>query len=136
MAVQKMRKLILMSVGTLSLGTGLVGIFVPLLPTTCFILLAAYCYSKSSDRFYQKLISHSKFGPTILQWEKYRVIRVPIKCWASTMISISALLLWTTSAPLYVKIGTSAFLMGLVVYIWSKPSQIPSGCKLAQSPKK
>ena len=133
MGRQKAKKFFFLSLGTLSFATGILGLFLPLLPTTCFILLAAYCFSKSSDHFYQKLLLHKRFGPTIQNWEKFRVIRVPIKCWASTMISISALIIWFTNAPLIVKLGLSAFLMGLVVYIWSKPHEVPQSCPMKRS---
>ncbi|MFN8847049.1 MAG: YbaN family protein [Bdellovibrionales bacterium] len=125
MGSQKIRKYFFLSLGTVSFATGLLGLFLPLLPTTCFVLLSAYCFSKSSDRLYQKLISHPRFGSTILEWEKFRVIKVPIKCWASTMISLSAFILWFTSVSLVIKIGVSGFLLGLVFYIWSKPHAKP-----------
>jgi uncharacterized membrane protein YbaN (DUF454 family) len=133
MITSKIRKTLFLIVGSVSFITGIVGLFLPLLPTTCFILLSAYCFSKSSDRFYQKLIAHKHFGPTIQQWEKFRVIKVPIKCWASTMISVSAILLWLTPTPLFLKLGVSAFLLGLVVYIWSKPHEITQACPLKRS---
>lgn len=111
--------------GVLSLATGLLGLVLPLLPTTCFILLAAYCFSKSSDRWYNWLISHPRFGSTILNWQKYRVIRVPIKCWASTMILISIVIMWFTPAPVFVKLGITGFLFGLILFIWRQPHEVP-----------
>jgi uncharacterized membrane protein YbaN (DUF454 family) len=133
MVPQKIRKYFFLSVGSVSFFTGLVGLFLPLLPTTCFVLLSAYCFSKSSDQLYQKLIHHPRFGATIQQWEKFRVIKVPVKCWASTMISISALILWFTGVSLLIKIAVSGFLMGLVFYIWSKPHEIPPACPIQKS---
>ncbi len=111
--------------GILSLAVGIVGLFVPLLPTTCFVLLAAYCFSKSSDQLYQRLIQHPRFGRTILSWQKYRVIQVPIKCWASTMISLSALIIWFQPLSLLIKISVSVFLLLLVLFIWSCPHKYP-----------
>lgn len=119
------RKFFFLSVGLLSLTVGIVGLFVPLLPTTCFVLLAAYCFSKSSDRLYQRLIQHPRFGRTILSWQKYRVIQVPIKCWASTMISISALIIWFQPLAIVIKLTVSVFLLLLVLFIWSCPHKFP-----------
>ncbi len=124
-STQPIKKALYVSAGFLSLGLGLVGLFVPLLPTTCFILLSAYCFSKSSEKFYQKLITHPKFGPVILSWQAYRVIRVPIKCWASTMISISALIIWVMNIPLMIQLFLTVFFLGLVLFIWSCPHLPP-----------
>lgn len=119
------KKALFLSGGFLSLGLGLLGIFVPLLPTTCFILLAAYCFSKSSEKFHQMLLTHPKFGSTIKSWQAYRVIRVPIKCWASTMISVSALIIWFLPFSIYLKLFLSVFFIGLVIFIWSCPHHPP-----------
>ena len=55
-------KALLVTVGTLSVGLGVLGIFLPLLPTTVFLLLAAACYARSSERFYQWLVNHRWLG--------------------------------------------------------------------------
>ena|SRR5436190_5272448 len=48
--------------GTLCVALGVIGIFLPLMPTTVFLLMAAACYARSSDRFYQKLVNHRFLG--------------------------------------------------------------------------
>ena len=58
-------RLILIICGTLSVGMGVVGIFVPLMPTTVFLLLAAACYARSSERHYQRLVQHPWLGSYI-----------------------------------------------------------------------
>ena len=58
-------KALLVTLGTLSVGLGVLGIFLPLLPTTVFLLLAAACYARSSDRFYLWLINHRWLGSYI-----------------------------------------------------------------------
>ena len=62
-------KIILIVLGTLSLGIGIIGIVVPGLPTTPFLLLTAGLYVKSSDRLYQKLISNRYVGSYILEYQ-------------------------------------------------------------------
>lgn len=119
------KKAFFLSGGFLSLSLGVIGLFVPLLPTTCFILLSTYCFSKSSEKLHQKLINHPHFGPTILNWQSHRVIRVPIKCWASTMISISALGIWVIPISLILKFFLTVFFLGLVIFIWSCPHLPP-----------
>ena len=58
---------------------GFIGIFLPILPTTPFILLSAYCFAKSSPRLYQWLIGNKTFGPIILEWQQYRTISPAVK---------------------------------------------------------
>jgi uncharacterized membrane protein YbaN (DUF454 family) len=60
--------------GLLSLALGAVGVFVPLLPTTPFILLAAYCFARSSRRLHHWLVHHPTFGPLIENWNRYGAI--------------------------------------------------------------
>ena len=73
----------------LSLGLGVVGMFLPVLPTTPFLLLSAYLFSKSSGRYYEWLLSHKWFGTYIRQFSEARSIPLRIK-----IVSIS--MLWTT----------------------------------------
>lgn len=75
--------------GSLALGLGLLGIFLPLLPTTPFMLIAAACYARSSQRLYQWLLGHKIFGSYIRNWREHRAIT------RRTKIAM-LLLLWTT----------------------------------------
>lgn len=76
-------------VGILAVGLALVGIFVPILPTTPFLLLAAFCFARSSDRFYQWLVTNRWFGDYI---RNYRAGRgIPLR---EKIVSVSAL--WLT----------------------------------------
>ena len=65
--------------GHASIAVGFVGIFVPLLPTTPFVLLAAVCYSRGSVRFHTWLHEHPRFGPMIHSWREHRAIGVRAK---------------------------------------------------------
>lgn len=84
-----MNKFIYFSIGCISFSLGAAGIFLPLLPTTCFWLLAAWAFSKSSDRFYNMLISHKKFGPLYTNWQRDRSLPLTVKRFALTSIFIS-----------------------------------------------
>lgn len=67
-----MKKIIYISIGFISLGFAIFGIFIPILPTTPFLLLAAYFFAKSSDKFYYWLINSSFFGPYIRNYRERR----------------------------------------------------------------
>ena len=74
------------TIGVLSLSLGYVGIVVPGLPTTVFILIAAWAFSKCSERFSIWLESHKLFGPIILNWKTYRGLSRRAKKLAISMI--------------------------------------------------
>jgi len=80
---------ILITAGTLFVGLGVLGIFLPLLPTTPFLLLAAACYAKSSKRFYSWLLSNKWFGNYIKNYREKKGVPLKVK-----LSSIS--LLWIT----------------------------------------
>ncbi|MDL2312261.1 YbaN family protein [Bacteroidales bacterium OttesenSCG-928-B11] len=84
-----MKKALFLTIGFISLGLGILGIFLPVLPTTPFLLLTAALFAKSSDRWYRKLISHPKLGPYILDFREHRSIPLRAK-----IITIG--LLWIT----------------------------------------
>lgn len=77
----ELKKSLLLVLGTLSLGLGIVGILLPVLPTTPFLLLAAFCYLRSSSRLYAWLINHRLFGPYIYNYLTYRAIERKVKYW-------------------------------------------------------
>jgi uncharacterized membrane protein YbaN (DUF454 family) len=81
------KRRLLIGAGTLSTGLGIIGVFVPILPTTPFLLLAAACYMRSSERFYQWLINNRIFGAYVRNYIEGRGMPVRIKIF-------TILLLW------------------------------------------
>jgi len=75
--------------GTLFIGLGTLGIFLPLLPTTPFLLLAAACYARGSKRFYNWLITNRWFGNYIKNYREKKALPLRIK-------ALSVVLLWAT----------------------------------------
>ena len=84
---QQFTKYLLSIMGTIFLGLALIGIFLPLLPTTPFLLLAAACYARSSEKFYNYLISNKYFGKYIKNYREGKGIPLKIKF-------VSILFLW------------------------------------------
>jgi uncharacterized membrane protein YbaN (DUF454 family) len=76
-----------LTLGCISLALGIVGIFLPLLPTTPFVLLSAYCFAKSSPRLHQWLLNNKTFGPMILQWQQDRTVSPTVKKRAILMVA-------------------------------------------------
>jgi len=75
-------RILLIIAGTLSIVLGVIGIFVPLLPTVPFLLLAAYCYSKSSEKFYNWLITNRWFGKMIRDYKEGKGVPMQAKVYS------------------------------------------------------
>jgi uncharacterized protein len=80
----------LITAGTLCVGLGILGAFLPVLPTTPFLLLAAACYARSSRRFYRRLLASRMFGPLIDEWRRHRAI--PYRTKVSAIVLMGATL--------------------------------------------
>ncbi len=76
--------------GVLALATGIVGIFVPLLPTTPFVLLAAFYFARGSRRAEAWLLGHPRFGPMVRDWRERRAIPLRAKQLAWAMMTIGS----------------------------------------------
>ena len=93
-----------MTLGLVSTGIGIVGIFVPGLPTTIFLIIALWAFSRSSDRLKLWLWNHPKFGPGLRAWHLHRVIPLRAKWAAVSVMALSVVVLavladsWMTSA--------------------------------------
>jgi len=83
-----MRKFFYLCVGFFFVLLAIAGIFLPILPTTPFLILAAMFFSKSSKRWHNWLINNRVFGPFLSNWERYRCIPYPAKLLALSMIVV------------------------------------------------
>ncbi len=119
-------KLLYIFLGWIFFLLGVIGIFLPLLPTTPFLLLAGFCFSKGSKKFHAWLINHKYFGPPINDWKSQGVIRIQHKCLATLMLTISAVFIFPKQQiPLIGKISFAVIACGVLLFIWSRPS-LPS----------
>lgn len=123
-----------LGVGIISLILGIIGIFVPLLPTTCFLLLTAICFEKGSDKFHDWIIGHPYFGPPIIDWQKNKVIRFKYKALATTTMIIGAYFVYAKPmVPTLVVIGYTALMFGLLAFIWTRKSRASDHTTLTAS---
>ncbi len=80
------KKPILILLGFLSLILGIIGAFLPIMPTTPFAILAAYFFSKSSPRLHKLILDFKYIGPLVRDWEENRVIRAKAKVLCTILI--------------------------------------------------
>ncbi|MFD1511613.1 YbaN family protein [Lacimonas salitolerans] len=110
------------SLGVLSVALGLIGAVLPLLPTVPFMLLAAYCFSRSSERLHHWLLAHPTFGPPIADWQDRGAISLRGKRLATLSIAV----VFTISLALGLRWQILAIqavtLCCVLIFIWSRPS--------------
>ena len=112
-------KTIWMLAGILALALGMLGVFLPGLPTTPFVLLAATCFAKGSPRWHRWLLSHPYCGPMIRDWEQNRSLPLRIKVLAiSLMLLMTSLSIWHFAGQPLLQLGLAVLaLIGAAVVL-------------------
>ena len=120
LSFRRLTRFILIAVGTSSLALGIAGIFLPILPTTPFLLLAAACYARSSRRFYHWLMSNRFFGEYIKNYVERRGVplRVKVSSLALLWITIGCSAAFATDT-LWLRILLAVIAVGVTVHILS-----------------
>jgi uncharacterized membrane protein YbaN (DUF454 family) len=124
-------KFILICIGTFFLGLGLVGIFIPILPTTPFLLLAAACYARSSQRFYDWLMNNKWFGSYIKKYHDGKGIPLKVKAvtisllWSSILFSILFIvnIFWIQILLIIIAFGVTVHILTIKTYNTMKKSR-------------
>lgn len=111
--------------GVLSLALGIVGIFLPLLPTTPFVLLAAFCFARGSSRCERWLLQHRTFGPMVRDWRANRAVPLRAKQLASVMMTIGSAVA-AFKLPWAWAWLPAACCAGVAAWLWRLPTRAPS----------
>ena len=116
-------RICLLILGFLFLLLGIIGIFLPLLPTTPFILLSAYLFSKSSRRLHRWLKNNRVFGPLISDWEKYKAISKRNKIISTCMIvPLFTYTIIFVQVVVAIKCVVAFIGISILTFIWTRPS--------------
>ncbi|MGH1446642.1 MAG: YbaN family protein [Cognatishimia sp.] len=109
--------------GLLSVALGAIGIILPLLPTVPFLLLAAFCFARSSEFLHNWMLTHPKLGPPISDWQENGAIGLNAKRLATlSVIAVFGLSLALGARPLV--LGIQAITLGCVMlFIWTRPHE-------------
>ena len=116
-------RVLLVVAGFAFVGLGILGAFLPVLPTTPFLLLAAACFARTSARFYNLLLNSRTFGPLIVEWRRHRSIPWRTKLWAIGLMAATL----TVSVVFFVReLWLQVALAGLGVLLAAWLYAIPS----------
>ncbi|MBL4739875.1 MAG: YbaN family protein [Sneathiella sp.] len=118
------RKLFLFIIGWFFVGVAVLGIVLPVLPTTPFLLISLWAFSQSSDRFHDWLYNHRLFGPPLQEWTDHGVIPLRAKIIALSTMSLSAIIVsFFTNIPWYGLIGMLSLMSIGAIFILTRPSR-------------
>ena len=120
-----MKRIILISLGWFCVGLGFIGIFVPGIPTTIFLIIALWAFTKSSKKLRDWLLNHKKFGPILNNWQQHKVVPRRAKILMVVLMSLASILFYYSLQNLYLTIGLVIILVLVAIYVISLPSKIP-----------
>lgn len=98
----RIKKWVLVSVGCTALALAVLGVVLPGLPTTPFVLLAAACFAKASPQLHSWLLEHRLLGPMVRDWEMHHSLSLKVKCLStSLMLAMVFLAVWQLRQSLW-----------------------------------
>ncbi len=112
--------------GMVCVGLGALGIVVPGLPTTIFLILALWAFARSSDRLHDWLYYHPRFGPFLSNWTRYGIMSRKAKWYAVVSIIVSYALTVAISRSLVLSLVVGAILVCVTTYILTRPEHPPA----------
>ncbi len=111
------------ALGWICVGLGIIGAFLPLLPTTPFLLLAAWCFYKSSPKTHAWLLNHKLMGPPLRDWQNERAISVKTKILVMAMIGTSLFFIWRGMNREWVKYAVTTLLILVSIFILTRKNK-------------
>lgn len=117
----KTKKWLLKVTGLFFVGLAILGVVLPILPTTPFLLVAAACFAKSSPRLQKKLLANKTFGPLIHEWQQYRSI--PRKAKRIALLTIILSVAWSAYLLKNIMLTMLVFalVLGPFIFLWRLP---------------
>jgi uncharacterized membrane protein YbaN (DUF454 family) len=117
-------RLLWRAAGALSLVIGVIGIVVPVLPTTPFVLLAAVCFARGSPALHRWLLANGTFGPMVREWDEHRSIKYRTKIFAIAImaVSLTASIVFFVR-PRWLQVALALLGVGLAIWMYRIPSR-------------
>jgi uncharacterized membrane protein YbaN (DUF454 family) len=119
-----MKKLFWNILGFISLGLAYLGVITPGMPYSIFVVFAAYCFSKGSERMHRWIYNHKLFGPFLTNWGEKRVFPTKMKFFMLAMMSSSLVIMFFTGVKPVGILSTAVFMALVAVWAWRFPSSV------------
>jgi uncharacterized membrane protein YbaN (DUF454 family) len=120
------KTILLKLLGLFLVALGVVGIFLPVMPTTIFFILALACFTRSSPTLENWLLTHPRYGVTLTQWQQYQVVPVKAKFYAGIGMLTGFIFLLYSHVPLWVIMCVALIELAVMIYLILRPSSPPS----------
>ena len=130
-----MKKLFWNVLGFISLGLAYIGVVTPGIPYSPFVVFAAYCFSKGSERMHKWIYNHKLFGPFLTNWNEKRVFPQKMKYFMLAMMTTS-LIIMSFTVPVKGVVYTGIFMLLVAVWAWRYPSSVEAYDKRIADGKK
>jgi len=118
------RNLLWKLVAAIALTLGIIGLFLPVVPTVPFILLAAWASSKGWPQMEQYLLAHECCGPHIRNWREHGAVSRRAKYLAAVTISSSIFILWWLPLQLWLQISLTIIMASVILWLWRRPDAV------------
>ena len=130
------KKYLWMGIGFLSLGMAYIGVVVPGIPFSIFLVFAAYCFAKSSPRMHAWIYNHKYFGPFLTNWTQKRVFPQKMKYAMVAVMSSSAAFLYFSTGNIKATLWSAGFMALVAIWAWRYPSSVAEYDKRTKLGKK
>ena len=118
-----MARPLLLALGWLCVGLGIVGLVLPLMPGTVFLIIAAACFARASPRFEHWLLTHPRLGPPVAAWRRHGVIPPVAKAFACGSLVLSFGIILAIDVPLLGAATAGVCMVAVATYILTRPSR-------------
>ena len=119
-----MKKVLWYSLGMLSLVMAYIGLVVPGIPFSIFLVFAAYCFARSSKKMHDWLYNHKWFGEFLTNWTNHRVVPLKAKYAMVAVMSSSLAIMWFTTGNIKAMVWAGVTMLVVAVWTWRYPSSI------------
>lgn len=119
-----MKKLLWNLLGFACLGLAYIGVILPGFPYSIWVVCAAYCFSKGSERMHRWIMNHKLFGPFLTNWGTKRVFPTKMKFFMVGMMSLSLVLMYTGGVAVVGIVSTAVLMLSVAVWAWRFPGNV------------
>lgn len=123
--LRRFGRLALAAFGGINVAVGVIGMFVPLMPTTVFLLIALWAFGRSSPRACRWLYGHPRLGPGLRAWRRHRAIPLPAKCAAGAGMVAGVVVTAASAEGWMLPAAVGALLVPVAGYIVTRPHAPP-----------